>query len=33
MSVASTGSSPMENVNMKMQVNAKRVGECTGKES
>ena len=31
MSVASTGSSPMENVNMKMRVDAKRIGECSAK--
>jgi len=32
MSVASRGSNPMETMNMKMQVDAKRVGQCTDKE-
>jgi len=31
MNVASTGASPMENVNMKMRVDAKRIGECSAK--
>ena len=32
MSVASRGSNPMDTMNMKMQVDAKRVGQCTDKE-
>lgn len=32
MSVASKGSAPMESMDMKMQVDAKRIGECSAKE-
>jgi hypothetical protein len=33
MTVASKGSSPMETMNMKMKVDAKRVGECSASQS
>jgi hypothetical protein len=32
MNMASKGSSPMETMNMKMRVDAKRIGECSAKQ-